>query len=152
MLRLSKLTDYGIVVMTCLAEEPDAIRAANDISACTRVAPPTVSKVLKLLSRAGLVSSCRGARGGYRLSRRPEQISIAQVIDALEGPVALTECSSESSHCVQEAHCSIRGNWQRINGVIRRALEDVSLAEMVLPAIPREIDVSGLAITRQAEA
>ena len=150
MLRLSKLTDYGIVVMTCLAEEPDAIRAANEISTCTRVAPPTVSKVLKLLSRSGLVSSCRGARGGYRLSRRPEQISIAQVIDALEGPVALTECSSESSHCVQEAHCS--GNWQRINGAIRRALEDVSLAEMVLPAIPREIDVSGLAITRQAEA
>ncbi len=150
MLRLSKLTDYGIVVMTCLAEEPDGVQAANEVSARTRVALPTVSKVLKLLSRSGLVTSCRGSKGGYRLSRKPAEISIAQIIDALEGPVALTECSSQSSHCAQEAHCSVRGNWQRINDVIRHALEEVSLAEMIRPAVPREVDVSGLALTRQA--
>ena len=152
MLRLSKLTDYGIVVMTCLAEEPKAIRAANEVSACTRVTLPTVSKVLKLLSRSGLVLSCRGAKGGYRLARSPEQISVAQVIDALEGPVALTECSSETSNCSQESHCSIRGNWQRINDVVRHALEEVSLAEMVGPPATRAVDVSGLGLTRQAGA
>ncbi len=152
MLRLSKLTDYGIVIMTCLAEEPGEIRAANEVAACTHVALPTVSKVLKLLSRSRLVVSCRGAKGGYRLSRSPEQISIAQVIDALEGPVALTECSSDSSNCSQESHCSIRGNWQRINDVIRQALEEVSLAEMVRPPTTHEVDTSGLTLARHARA
>ncbi len=152
MLRLSKLTDYGIVVMTCLAEEPGAVRAAHEIAGCTRLALPTVSKVLKLLSRSGLVVSCRGAKGGYRLARLPEQISVAHVIDALEGPVALTECSSESSNCSQESHCNIRGNWQRINDVIRHALEDVSLAEMVRPPGTREVDMSGLTLSRHAGA
>lgn len=144
MLRLSKLTDYGIVVMTCLAEEPGAVRAAHEIADCTRLALPTVSKVLKLLSRAGLVLSCRGARGGYRLARSPADISVAALIDALEGPVALTECSSEASNCSQESHCTIRGNWLQINDVIRGALEGVSLAEMIRPPTSHTVDVSGL--------
>jgi FeS assembly SUF system regulator len=141
MLRLSKLTDYGVVVMTFLAEAPDEVRAANEVAACTRVALPTVSKVLKLLSRAG---------GGYRLARPARSISVAAVIDALEGPLALTECSSDSLTCNQESHCTIRGNWQRINGVIRDALETVSLAEMVAPPGAVDVDVSGLHLPRQA--
>ena len=152
MLRLSKLTDYGIVVMTYLAEAPEQIHAANEVSASTQVALPTVSKVLKLLSRSNLVSSCRGAKGGYRLARPPKDISVAQIINALEGPVALTECSSTSSHCSQESHCTIRGNWQRINDVIRGALEEVTLAEMVRPLQTREVDVSGLRLSRTVGA
>jgi FeS assembly SUF system regulator len=152
MLRLSKLTDYGIVIMTCLAEEPDEVRAANEVAVCTHVALPTVSKVLKRLSRAGLVVSCRGAKGGYRLARPARSISVARVIDALEGRLALTECSSDSSTCSQESHCTIRGNWQRINGVIRDALETVSLAEMLAPPISVDVDMSGLQQPRQAQA
>lgn len=144
MLRLSKLTDYGIVVMTYLAQEPGRVHAANEVAAATLVAQPTVSKLLKGLSQAGLVMSLRGAKGGYRLSRRPEEISVAQVVDALEGPVALTECSSDSSHCVQESHCSVRGNFQRINSAIRGALDGISLAEMVRPMGGRVVDMSGL--------
>lgn len=150
MLRLSKLTDYGVVVMTFLAEAPDEVRAANEVAACTRVALPTVSKVLKLLSRAGLVVSCRGAKGGYRLARPARSISVAAVIDALEGPLALTECSSDSLTCNQESHCTIRGNWQRINDAIRDALETVSLAEMVAPPGAVDVDVSGLHLPCQA--
>ena len=104
--------------------------------------------MLKLLSRSGLVASCRGAKGGYRLARLPALISVADIIDALEGPVALTECSSESSNCSQESHCTVRGNWQRINDVVRHALEDVSLAEMVRPPTTREVDTTGLSFSR----
>ncbi|MCP4043800.1 MAG: SUF system Fe-S cluster assembly regulator, partial [Gammaproteobacteria bacterium] len=131
MLRLSKLTDYGILVMTYLAMEPSRLHASNEIALETKVASPTVSKLLKLLSRAGLLESERGSKGGYRLARRANDISIAQVVNALEGPVALTECSSESGNCVQESSCSIRISFQRINNAILRALEEVSVAEMI---------------------
>lgn len=145
MLRLSKLTDYGIVIMTYLAKEPAAVRAANDVSAGTRVAPPTVSKILKLLHRGGLVVSCRGPLGGYRLAREPQQISVAEVVDALEGPVAVTECTSASGNCVQASHCSVRANWERINQAIRQALEGVTLQQMLAPATSSAApDVTGL--------
>ncbi len=137
--------------MTCLAEEPEAIRAANEISAFTGVALPTVSKVLKLLSRALLVVSCRGAKGGYRLARAAENISVREVIDALEGPVALTECTSESSRYSQESHCTVRGIWRRINRAIRQALNGVSLAEMVRPVASHEVDAGGLQLPRRAQ-
>jgi FeS assembly SUF system regulator len=133
MLRLSKLTDYGLVVMTELAREPERLHSAAGVAEATGVALPTVTKLLKLLSRAGLVRSVRGARGGYRLQREARHVSVAQVVDALEGPVALTECSSEEGLCEQEASCAIRGRFQHINDAIRAALEGVTLAEMVTP-------------------
>ncbi len=150
MLRLSKLTDYGIVVMTYLAREPERVHAANEVAAGTRISLPTVSKVLKLLSRGGLVLSCRGAKGGYRLARAAEAISVAEVIDAMEGPVAVTECSSAAGTCVQESHCSIRANWQRINDAIRVALHGVSLAEMVVPMTSHRVNVGGLGLSAGA--
>jgi FeS assembly SUF system regulator len=134
MLRMSKLTDYGTVVMTYLAREPERLHAASEIAAQVHVAVPTVSKILKSLAHTGLVVSHRGAKGGYSLARPAGKISMAEVIDALEGPIALTECSSSEGLCVQETSCSIRTNWQKINNVIREALGDVSLAEMVVPA------------------
>lgn len=131
MLRMSKLTDYGTVVMTYLAREPQRLHAASEIATHVHVAVPTVSKILKSLAHTGLVVSSRGAKGGYSLARPADEISMAEVIDALEGPIALTECSSSVGMCVQETSCSIRTNWQKINNVIREALGDVTLAEMV---------------------
>lgn len=131
MLRISKLTDYGTVVLAHLAGNPDVVCSAADVSNATGIAPPTVSKLLKSLARAELVSSTRGANGGYQLTRNPNAISAADVIDALEGPVSITECSATDSHCDFEQVCSVGSAWKRINIAIRHALEDVSLSDLL---------------------
>ncbi len=131
MLRISKLTDYGTVVLAHLAGDPEAVCSAADVSHATGIAPPTVSKLLKSLARADLVSSTRGANGGYQLTRAPSEISAADVIDALEGPVSITECSGADSQCDYEKICSVGSAWKRINVAIRHALEDVSLIDLL---------------------
>lgn len=133
MLRMSKLTDYGTVVMTFLARESDRLHAASEIAGQIQVAAPTVSKILKILAREGLVVSHRGAKGGYSLARAAGEISMVEIIDALEGPVGLTECGSSPGLCEQESSCSVRANWQRINVAVRQALAGVTLAEMAQP-------------------
>lgn len=134
MLRISKLTDYGTLVMTHMAHFPERLFSASDLAATLQLGVPTVSKVLKTLGRHELVTSVRGLRGGYALSRPAAQISVADIVDALEEqPFGLTECSAVSGLCDFESGCRIRANWQRISGVVRRALEDVSLADMVGP-------------------
>ncbi len=130
MLRVSKLTDYGIVVMGHLANEDDRPHTAAELAGETQMNQPTVSKVLKVLTREGLLESYRGAKGGYRLSRPAGEISMAAIIDALEGPIAITECSNEPGICDQESHCSMRSNWQWINQTIFKALDALSLEEM----------------------
>lgn len=133
MLRLSKLTDYGTVVMTALARTPRERRNAAELAADTHIAAPTVRKLLKRLAHEGLVESSRGVYGGYRLARTPEAISVADVIAALEGPLGLTECSLHDGRCGIESECSLRGNWRIINYAIREALAGVTLAEMATP-------------------
>ena len=130
MLRISKLTDYGTVVLVQLASANGQVCSAADVAAETGIALPTVSKLLKSLARAALVTSTRGANGGYQLARAASDISAADVIDALDGPVSITECSSSDSHCDFEDFCSVGGAWQRINIAIRRALDDISLVDL----------------------
>ena len=130
MLRLSKLTDYGMVVMTALARAPQGLRNAADLADETHIGAPTVSKLLKRLGRAGLVESERGAQGGYRLARAPSKIDVAEVIAAIEGPIGLTECSVHSGRCGIQSSCMLRSNWQVINHAVRGALADISLAQM----------------------
>ena len=130
MLRMGKMTDYATVVLASLAHEPACARAAADLADRTRLSRPTVSKVLKGLQRAGMVISSRGAQGGYRLARRPDQITAAQILDVFEGPIAITECSGASSQCGIERQCKVGGAWQRVNAAIRRALEDVTLHQL----------------------
>ncbi len=131
MLRISRLTDYGTVVLAHLARnEPDLVSAA-EVATATGIAPPTVSKLLKSLAKSGLVISTRGSHGGYRLARAAQEISAADVIDALEGPVSITECSSSDSHCDFEAWCNVGSAWQRINVVIRRTLDEISLLDLL---------------------
>jgi FeS assembly SUF system regulator len=130
-LRISKLTDYGTVLLAHLATHQASVCSAADVAGATGIAPPTVSKLLKSLARAGLVTSTRGANGGYRLARPPQQITAADVIDALEGPVSITECSSSDGDCEHEGVCSVGGAWQRINVAIRQALKDVTLNDLV---------------------
>ena len=130
MLRISKLTDYGTVVLACLAGAPDRRMTATEVAERTRLGLPTVSKLLKCFHRAGLVASTRGMHGGYQLARPANRISAAAIIDAVEGPVAITECSGNHSACDLETSCSTGNAWQRINGAIRRSLDEISLAQL----------------------
>jgi FeS assembly SUF system regulator len=128
---MSKLTDYGTVVLAELANGRSGFASAAEVAQATGVGLPTVSKLLKTLAKAGLVTSSRGAHGGYRLSRGAAEISAAEVIDAFEGPVSITECSGSDSHCGLESVCSVGSAWQRINVAIRRALDEISLADLL---------------------
>ena len=115
MLRMSRLTDYGIVLLAHLAAAPDdAVHNARELAERARLPLPVVSKILKHLAREGFLHSQRGAKGGYALAQRPEEISVAAVIDALEGPIALTDCGTHPGACDREASCVTRAPWQRI--------------------------------------
>jgi FeS assembly SUF system regulator len=135
-LRPSKLADYATVVMTGLAREPARLRNAADLAADVHLAVPTVSKILKRLVHEGLLVSIRGAHGGYRLARPPTEITMAQIIAALEGPLGLTDCAAHNGRCGIESLCHVRGNWLRINLAVQRALDSVTLAEMAEPLLP----------------
>ena len=136
MLRISKMTDYAIMVMVELHALHGDVLNAQALAERSHLELPTVSKVLKLLVKAGLVESFRGANGGYSLERVAGDISVAEIITAIEGPIAMTECSIEEGLCAQEAICSLRGNWQRISVAVAQAMEGVSLAEMAQPVKP----------------
>ncbi len=144
MLRISKLADYAVVLATWLAarEQRGERHTVRDLAAVTGIHQPTVGKILKHLARHGIVDSQRGARGGYRLAARPEDVPVAAIIEALEGPIAVTECASEETAgaCEYEGRCGVQESWQRINAVVGRALESVSLADMAKPGLsPREL-------------
>jgi FeS assembly SUF system regulator len=133
MFKLGKLTDYGTVLMTVLAADPLRLHSTTDLAQATRIAPPTVAKLLKLLGKAGLVDALRGAHGGYRLARGADHITVADILTALEGPIALTQCAVHRGDCSIERHCGVRANWRVINDALRAALESVTLAQMTAP-------------------
>jgi FeS assembly SUF system regulator len=134
MIRVTKLADYGIDLLTHVASGPKgSVRTARDLAAQSRIPLPTVSKILKSLAKRGLLASHRGVSGGYALARPAEAISVADVVTALDGPIAVTECLEQDSACGHEGVCGIRTNWQRVNDVIREALAGLSIAEMARP-------------------
>jgi FeS assembly SUF system regulator len=130
MLRMSRLTDYGTLILSRMAEEGRELHTAASLAEATRLGTPTVAKLLKGLAHAGLVNSQRGAHGGYRLARPASQITAAEILDALEGPIAITECAAQLYQCELEAYCNVGSAWQRINAAIRRALNDITLAQL----------------------
>ena len=134
MLRVTKLTDYATLVLTVLAARPGDVLSAPDLAEHAGLEAPTVAKVLKPLAQAGLVEGFRGANGGYRLARDPAAISLVEIVEAMEGPLGMTECSLHDGQCGIEQSCGVRANWRRINDVVADALRGVSLAEMLQPA------------------
>ena len=134
MLRVTKLADYGIVMLTHMANGSSASSKARDIARDARLPLPVVSKILKSLTRSGLLESKRGIRGGYGLARKPEQITVAEIIRALEGPIAVTECNDRiQGLCGLQSGCPVSANWHLINDAIYQALEKITLAEMTQP-------------------
>lgn len=135
MLRISKIVDYGTLVLTHMAARPSHVYSTTDLANALGLGQPVVSKVLKLLNQHEIVASLRGVHGGYKLNMSADQISIAQVIDALEEqPFGLTECTAMPGVCSVEADCHIRTHWQRINDIVRHSLESVSIADMTTPS------------------
>lgn len=141
MLRISRIADYGVVLATRLAQpnedRPDEdTRSVPELARETGVPQPTVGKILKRLAREGILESIRGARGGYRLARLPEQVTVADVIIALDGPIGMTECGHGPDHgeCELWHRCGVRGNWQRISEAITDALASITLADMAQPS------------------
>jgi FeS assembly SUF system regulator len=134
MIRITRETDYGFVLMTTMVRDANPPYSAAALAKQRGLSLPMVSKILKALARAGLLVSQRGAQGGYNLARPPAEISAADIIDALEGPIAITACSAdELPACLHENHCTVSGHWHRINSAIREALENISLLEMSRP-------------------
>ena len=128
MLRITKLSDYGFILLTHMANSGDVqLHNAKDLSAACKIALPTVSKVLKILTQGGILQSHQGSKGGYALTHSADKISVAAIIEAVEGPVALTDCSSADG-CDRD--CPVSSNWQRVNHTIIGALQSLSLADM----------------------
>lgn len=146
MMRITRITDYGIVLLSYF--DGAKVLTTPSLAEFAQLPLPVVGKVLKALCRGGLLVSQRGASGGYRLARPAREISVAEVIRVLEGPIALTECSADAPGlCELEPVCPVRGNWQKISAVVRRALEGLTLAEMTRPAAERRI--SALTLVRK---
>ncbi len=142
MIRITRETDYGILLATFMARRSHHSYSAADLAKQQQLPLPMVSKILKALTRAGLLISQRGVKGGYSLVRAPEDISAADIIDALEGPIAITECSSDlPATCARHYNCTVSGHWHRINHVVHKALESISLLDMSRP-LPVAITLS----------
>jgi FeS assembly SUF system regulator len=134
MIILSKLADYGVIVATHMAAEPNRQATAATLAAETRLPRATVAKLLKGLAHAGLVTATRGAAGGYRLARRAEAISVAEVVAAIDGNIGLTQCSVHVAECARTNYCPTRPHWAAINRAVEEALRVVSLDAMITPA------------------
>lgn len=139
MLRISKLADYGTVVMVALARRSPALCNARDVAQSTHLNMPTVSKLLKRLTAAGFLISVRGAQGGYRLKCSASEISVAQIIYALEDQRGLIECGAKPNPCSLQGICGIQSNWQVISQTIEAALESISLEQLAKPALSEQV-------------
>ena len=134
MFRVTKLADYGVLMMAQFAASPHDTKCAKDIAESVGLPLPMAGKILKILAREGLLSSHRGSKGGYSLAHQPEEISVAAVIGALQGPIAVTECTDTvNGKCDRKQDCPMSANWHRINHAIREALEKISLIDMMQP-------------------
>ena len=135
MMRLSRLADFAVVLMTHVAQHHERVHTASEAAIATRLPPPTVGKILARLCREGLLTSIRGVKGGYRLARPAAEIPVGAIVNALDGPVALTQCIKLGARrCEVEAVCPSRVGLHRINVAVRKALDDVSLADIATPA------------------
>lgn len=146
MLKISKLTDYATVIMSYLALEPAGVFSATRIAKEIHIATPTVSKLLKMLSEAGLVKSFRGTEGGYQLALLARDITVADVVFAIEGNLAVTECCATESACAIDASCNLKDNWKIINRIIVDALKKVTLRDMTQSLTGHSLTLRGIPI------
>jgi FeS assembly SUF system regulator len=134
-MRLSRLTDYAVTLLTQMVSGQAELWTTAGLAERTGLPLPTVSKILKQLTKSGVIGAQRGATGGYRLARPAPAITVASIVEAMDGPIALTECSDGGDHsCGVEPICPMNGHWNKVSRAVKNALETVSLADMVRPA------------------
>lgn len=133
MLKIGKLTDYALLITSQMAKDPHSILSASLLAEALHLSAPTVSKILKMLAEANLVTSIRGAEGGYRLAKPAQQITVADVISAMEGELAMTECCETTSLCAIDSMCTMRENWRKINGMVHTLLAKFTIIDMTGP-------------------
>ncbi len=134
MIKFSRLADYAVVVLAVLAKSDGGLMAASSLASESGLPEPTVAKVLKALSKGGVVESIRGVSGGYKIARAKNEITVAQIVTAIDGPVALTACVEDSTdECCYTGFCPVQGRWDRVNLAIRKTLEEITLADMLSP-------------------
>lgn len=132
MIKLSKMTDYAVVILAEMAAQDGKLLSASGLAGHTKLPEPTVSKILKLLTKHHIIASKRGINGGYELLKNPTEINMAALITALDGPIALTACVEQSTECCDRSdNCTMKGKWNPVNIAMQKALEDVSLAQMM---------------------
>lgn len=136
MLRIGKLTDYAMLILSQMARVPHTVLSATSLAERLHLTTPTVSKILKILSEAGLVNSVRGAEGGYHLARSGADITVADIIAAMEGELAMTECCESTSLCAIDSMCTMRSNWRKINKMVHALLGRFTLIDMLEPLSP----------------
>ena len=145
MIRLTNLADYAVVVMTTAAKSRDPRLSAASVAAASGIPAPTVAKLMGTLARAGLLVATRGVGGGFALAKAPAAISVAEIVEAVDGPIALTQCAAGTpSECTLEGSCGVRGHWRPINLAVRAALSAVSLADLVQPATAARVALAPL--------
>lgn len=143
MIKLSRLADYAVIIMTSMASEPQKLMSTSDLASYSHLSEATVSKLLKSLHKAKLLTSERGLKGGYKLAKPSEAITMSDIITAVDGPIALTKCSdTEGEDCSLESLCPTRVGWKRINDAVRHAFEDVTLKDMITP-LPMGEEIHG---------
>lgn len=145
MIKLSRFADYAVVVLAELVRGDNARLSASDLSLRCKLPEPTVAKILKSLTRAGVLSSTRGVNGGYGLARMAEKITVAEIITAMDGPISLTDCADSRSNCVLEGQCAMHGRWSKVNLAIRTALESVTLIDLMQTAPRAAMQPKGIA-------
>lgn len=147
MIRITKATDYGILLLSHFARRHEqAVLNAKDLAQLTHIPLPMVGKILKTLAHSGLLESHRGSRGGYTLRRPPQEISLTEVINAIEGPVALTECGEGPGVCNLELLCPVQNNWVRISQAVRTAFNGVTLSDIAHPMSHCTVTITGVGI------
>ena len=153
MLRLGKLTDYAVVILGEFVKSPKDKMTASLLAKRTGLPAPTVAKVLKLLAQGNITIGQRGSQGGYGLARPAPQITVADIIGAMEGPIALTDCVSDAQdRCAAESFCSLHGNWETVNRTVQQALSGISLVDMVKPMAGTGFGMANHASTREETA
>lgn len=133
MIRIGKLTDYAMLIMSHMAKNPLSLLSATELADALHLTVPTVSKILKMLAEAGMVTSTRGAEGGYLLAKAANNITVADVIAAMEGDLAMTECCESIGLCTIDSMCALRENWRKINSMIHAMLSKVTILNMMAP-------------------
>lgn len=139
MIKISKLADYAVVILSTLSRADHVMLSVNALSTMTHIPEPTVAKVTKLLSKAGIIESIRGSKGGYKLNKSAQDLSVLEIIEAIDGPVSLTDCVDHGpDNCTLSQSCPSIGRWEKVNNVITDALGDLSLNDMIRPQFKQQ--------------